>query len=628
MPPLPKRKKPLPPGMKCGCAVKIDDPKWGTIYGDLQSEEIVNGKVLVLDAFPPENEDGYLEVPIDWVSLDTGSGDDGGLTNLPPIEVITPVPTPKSKKQTDLSNLFAAKKLVKKDLPHLLIRALAGTAKTTSLLEGARLLRGADLHFFPTEQQQDILNEVYLSKGVGHVTFCAFTSDVAAHLRSKAPLGCTVLTTYSLGWKALQQAVPNIKFSKTRLWNIVNEVCKKELPKELPHHASFEAAIYHLVELCKLNLIPTDCHDSNDEQELWRLFDQFSLKHGIPLGPYGSKSNREQIYRLVPTVIARCLNVYKDRCADYTDQIWLPVVLNLPLFKHDVLMCDECQDLSICQQSLLRRSAHRLILCGDENQAIFGFAGADTDSMKNLRSELSNSVNGCTEKSLTLSRRCAKRIVQEAQRIVPEFEALPDAPEGVVTDLGLHVVGLDPGTGSNLANYLVVSRVGLPLISMYMSLWNHGVSAILLGRDIGLAIRSVVNEIAPQSIAQLRAEIVTWRDRCIEEEMKEDPPSEQAIHRILDIERCITLIATRTPQPVDLNSFNQRMNVLFNQATQDHVVKLATIHRAKGLEADIVHYLNPRQGPTTARNWQEQQEINLQYVAITRAKSRLIYTQY
>ena len=54
---------------------------------------------------------------------------------------------------------------------------------------------------------------------------------------------------------------------------------------------------------------------------------------------------------------------------------------------------------------------------------------------------------------------------------------------------------------------------------------------------------------------------------------------------------------------------------------------LSTIHKAKGLENDRVFFLCPELIPSrfATMDWQFEQEQNLKYVAITRAKKELIY---
>jgi len=59
-------------------------------------------------------------------------------------------------------------------------------------------------------------------------------------------------------------------------------------------------------------------------------------------------------------------------------------------------------------------------------------------------------------------------------------------------------------------------------------------------------------------------------------------------------------------------------------SNKSNAVILATIHKAKGLEADTVFWLNYNYVSKWARQpWQKQQEVNLQYVAATRAKNEL-----
>ena len=56
-------------------------------------------------------------------------------------------------------------------------------------------------------------------------------------------------------------------------------------------------------------------------------------------------------------------------------------------------------------------------------------------------------------------------------------------------------------------------------------------------------------------------------------------------------------------------------------------MRLATVHKAKGLEAPRVFILEPNlmPSPWAKKAWQIEQEGNLQYVAVTRALETLIY---
>ena len=70
------------------------------------------------------------------------------------------------------------------------------------------------------------------------------------------------------------------------------------------------------------------------------------------------------------------------------------------------------------------------------------------------------------------------------------------------------------------------------------------------------------------------------------------------------------------------------INRIFSDENIENAVVLSTAHKAKGLEANRVLILLPNKLPLKwphQLEWQEQQELNLKYVAITRAKKELIF---
>lgn len=109
----------------------------------------------------------------------------------------------------------------------------------------------------------------------------------------------------------------------------------------------------------------------------------------------------------------------------YTDMIYLPCLYNMfPPFSIkqylNYVLCDECQDLSVLQQKFLRlldTNNTRYIFVGDEKQAIYGFAGADTKSIRNLK----NNFN-LTELPLNICYRCPKNIIKLAQTILSTID--------------------------------------------------------------------------------------------------------------------------------------------------------------------------------------------------------------
>ena len=74
----------------------------------------------------------------------------------------------------------------------------------------------------------------------------------------------------------------------------------------------------------------------------------------------------------------------------------------------------------------------------------------------------------------------------------------------------------------------------------------------------------------------------------------------------------------------NIEDLKNKIKTIFTDEIQGIV--LSTVHKAKGLEANRVFIVRPDLLPMkTVKGWQQIQEINLQYVAITRAKTELIY---
>ena len=169
--------------------------------------------------------------------------------------------------------------------------------------------------------------------------------------------------------------------------------------------------------------------------------------------------------------------------------IWLPIQLNLNIPKYEVLsLIDEAQDFNECQRETIDRACNggRCIIVGDRNQAIYGFRGADSDSISRFQDRLSAKIRDTKVLTLSTSFRCPTSVVAEANRYVKEFYAMDGASEGKVTIMQ----PFDPNDGD-----LVLCRYNAPLISAFYSLIGQGKSAYILGRDMSKGLTSMVNRI-------------------------------------------------------------------------------------------------------------------------------------
>lgn len=515
--------------------------------------------------------------------------------------------------------------------PHIVVKALAGTGKTTTLIEGLRPLRNLKPRVTPTEQQQAIWDALAMEPAQS-VCFTAFGKDIAKELQTRMPPRCYASTTHSLGYAAIRQAFSiggDRAVNVNRVTRIIEEITgitkRDKTPRwyEVAHHTS------RLTALVKQNLIPLDDEDEHDLAAVYRVLDDLCFNYEVPV----RDEWKDEIYQLVIKVVNRCKDVAKDKCVDWNDQIWIPVIMGLKLYKYDLMVVDEAQDLNQCQQALVRRMARRLVICGDPRQAIFAFAGADSQSMPRLEGELSKTKRGCLSFPLTMTRRCGKRIVQEARKFVPEFEAYEENPEAsiryAVFPKGERVGNPNDYISEVAPGDMVLCRCNAPLIRECYRLLRRGVRARVLGRNVADGLVTFIRRTNAGSIPHLRQCLAEWYSSEYTKEMAKSDPNYNHLANLLDKVQCIEVFIGNQ----EIESVWQLLNAIeamFGEHLGDEdYVRLSTIHKAKGLEARRVWFLMPRgaQCPHPAANtdWQKEQELNLCYVAITRAIEELIF---
>jgi superfamily I DNA/RNA helicase len=73
-----------------------------------------------------------------------------------------------------------------------------------------------------------------------------------------------------------------------------------------------------------------------------------------------------------------------------------------------------------------------------------------------------------------------------------------------------------------------------------------------------------------------------------------------------------------------VDELKQMITGIFKDNVTDGII-LSTVHKAKGLEANRVFIIKPKDMPLkVSKGWMYQQEMNLKYIAITRAKNELV----
>ncbi|HSV90868.1 MAG TPA: ATP-dependent helicase [Nitrospiraceae bacterium] len=310
----------------------------------------------------------------------------------------------------------------------------------------------------------------------------------------------------------------------------------------------------------------------------------------------------------------------KSNLCDFDDLLYFAVRDGIELQKYDFTFVDEAQDTNAIQRALLRKiltPQSRIMAVGDPAQAIYGFRGADSDSMNLIASEFQ-----CTRLPLSVSYRCPTSVVNHARQWVSHILAAPGATEGSVESRGTAW-----GPSDFNPNDLIICRTTAPIVSLAFRLLRNGRAARIMGREIGQGLTSLIKRMHAETVNELEANLETYRTR--EKEKARAKGDEAKVEAIDDkVETILCLLHELPETSRTIGELMQTIERLFSAGSAEAVV-LSTIHRAKGLEADTVYWLNSDRCPAkwARQDWQKQQEANLCYVATTRAKHSLILIQ-
>lgn len=328
----------------------------------------------------------------------------------------------------------------------LLIEAVAGSGKTTVLVELARIMR---------ERQAGLRG-----------CFMAFNKSIATTLQERiGGVGNVVaMTLHSAGWAAWRRAggmdwVPRLDQHKVS--NLMRTLMTWEERKR------WEETTRKLVGFAKgIGLVPHDdgesvvmvgtsgelhdhvhferdsCGSNSSCMRLRGLVPDTDETWESLIEHYGL-DERECNIALVRKILARSIETARETC-DYDDMLMMPVVSGVPFEKYDVVLVDEAQDVSGIQMEMISRmvkacpacgesercdsqAAGRVIAVGDRKQSIYGFRGAGTESMDQMQQRF-----GMRELPLSVTYRCPGAVVDHARQWVPQIESREGAPDGVV----------------------------------------------------------------------------------------------------------------------------------------------------------------------------------------------------
>jgi DNA helicase II / ATP-dependent DNA helicase PcrA len=453
------------------------------------------------------------------------------------------------------------------------VEAVAGSGKSTTIVEG--------------------MNRIPAGKTA---IFLAFNKAIAEELKAR---GVNARTFHSLTYNPVTKAANARNIETAKLQLIVKE---KLSGNDAFLYGSFITRMVGLGRQAGIGCLVADT------QQAWVDLVEY---HSIDL------DNENAEFGRAIDLCSQLLNWSNaDARIDFDDLLYLAVKNGLSLPKFDFVFVDEAQDTNAIQRALLRKILHaesRLIAVGDPAQAIYGFRGADSNSLDLIAEEFN-----CARLPLTVSYRCPTSVVEYAHRWVSHIEAAPNAAAGEVIEMGQKWT-----TDDFVNDDLIVCRTTKPLISLAYKFLRARIPAKIMGREIGQGLKTLINKLNAKGIDNLITKLEMWESRESEKAIaKKQDNKVEAIQDKAYAVLCLIDGMTETGRTIPV--LLAIIDSLFSDSKGS--ITLATIHKAKGLEANRVFWLNSSQCPAkwAKTEWQQQQENNLCYVAVTRAKQALV----
>ncbi|NEO43186.1 MAG: ATP-dependent helicase [Moorea sp. SIO4A3] len=438
----------------------------------------------------------------------------------------------------------------------------------------------------------------------------AFNKHIASEIETdyRVPKRVRVSTSHSIGLSLLIKNWRGKKFNlNDRKYKdlVKNEIqrCMTIADKEHPFpefqsekdSAQFFGTLVNLVELV--------------HQTLTVLEDKRLVNMGRFYGFGIPKAQRYWALRIIKKVVAQGIDIAETRQEiSYSDMLYLPWIWRIPAWKKDVVIVDECQDLSNAQQEIIRKFSYlgaRIIVIGDVMQSIYGFAGADPSSYRKLRNKFN-----CLDLTLDTCFRCPEQHLDIARTYNKDILPAPGAIAGktcVISPEELPDI-IRPGD-------LVLCRLTAPLFDLCLKSVIKKAPSRVRGGEMVNALKSLARSLSDRALSL----------RGLERFLTEVPTEEEGLATL--IKSLIHVVSEYHPGSLD--DLMRYIDLLFYPMAG--FTDFSSIHRAKGDEADRVFILGSNFMPRVTGGmlpWQEEQERNLTYVALTRSKEELYFVPY
>lgn len=544
---------------------------------------------------------------------------------------LTPAPLPlpvQSPSMTDQQ--LAAVSWITQSSGNLILEAVAGSGKTFTIIE-----------------MLIAINHVFPSARSALMSFNAKVRDeLKERVRSKNIRNTEVNTVHGFAFTAFKQHFGPRKPNSYKLSDLLDPILK-----------SYKLTYKFSPPICQAVSIAKDTGMElffpNTSAEWKKLIDYHDISWDDEKLPLGSFINLcADLFRL---------STQNTDKIDFSDMIWMPLKHNLTFPQFDFVFIDEAQDTNATRREVAKRmlkrdgvsagiineyelfgsqesgngngpteaeykvalsKTGRLIAVGDRHQAIYGFTGADNDALDILKKEFN-----AAELPLSTCFRCSKAVIRHAQSIVPHIQPRPLAIEGAVNlqmpEYNFHNNLFNSGKEHHFQTSAILCRKNAPLVSLAFQLLTKQIPCRIEGRDIGQELIRLCKKHSEANFTKQQLSL-NLSKHLREQATKLTPFKYDLLSDKITAINSILQLSFIT----SVQQLYSEIEKVFSDydPTKPPRLTLSSVHKSKGLEWPTVYLLGRNAwmpSKLATQPWMEEQEQNLIYVAITRAKETL-----
>ena len=364
--------------------------------------------------------------------------------------------------------------------------------------------------------------------------------------------------------------------------------------------------------------------DSNSEY--FNLINAARIKETSIEDEYNTGMYSQDMDKQLLQIISDELQNYKDsfKLVDFTDMIEKFIVSTL-CPKLDITFIDEAQDLSPIQWKMVDiicKNSKHVILAGDDDQAIYGWAGADVKKFQQILSK-KDIILPQSYRVPSMVQHIADQIlnrIPDDRRVKKQWSARPEM--GTVS----HITSFED-LPLYKDNWLILGRYNDRLHKLMPRLKDMGIYYQFKGRKsfkVSL-FRTIINYTRWQKGELLSLSEVKDVLECVGSNLK---PTEEKMYDLAEFnfDKTINWFDVFV---VDYEECLYIREMLSNgeKLSQDARVKLSTIHAAKGGEANnvllILDNTKTIRESTERSEDKADEENRVWYVGVTRTKQNL-----